>query len=399
MLAHGFGSIPATELTSVLTQALTQQGAQLRAAHILDVQHRGKYYYAIIQTHIKNADGELEHQYYGVTTAPVSPAATGYQTTTATTDVFVWRHPDDPQLPGMWLAATPAMVQHHFTNNRELAALSTIIYRPLSRAVFRARLVAEHPGAPPRSMYLKVFKQGQADAVYRKHQLLAQAGVPVVAPIAPPVEDVLALAAGEGVPLGQYVQAEGNYSGFDPNQLISMLDALPAALLDVPHRASWADRYQEFLLAARTVMPAQAQRIDRFGEGLAAAHSNLDLGPLVPTHGDLYEAHILVDPTTGNINHILDIDGAGPGFRVDDYACLVGHLAVLGHRDDTRWGWQSAMRAFATFTTHTPATTLAVRAAAVVLSLIPGYQPDETTAVTARTYLGIAEELLALATD
>src|SRR5699024_9645430 len=136
-------------------------------------------------------------------------------------------------------------------------------------------------------------------------------------PLGPPVEDVLALAAGEGVPLGQYVQAEGNYSGFDPNQLIGLLDKLPRALLAMPHRASWADRYQEFVLTARTVMPGQAQRIDRFGQALASAHRDVELGPLVPTHGDLYEAHILVDPTTGNIKHILDIDDAGPGFRVD----------------------------------------------------------------------------------
>src|SRR5699024_12523559 len=91
-------------------------------------------------------------------------------------------------------------------------------------------------------------------------------------------------------------------------------------------------------------MPEQADRLRQLEALLHQAHERLELGPLVPTHGDLYEAHILVDPVTGRVRQVLDVDGAGHGYRVDDYACLIGHFEVMGHEDAARWGWQPALR-------------------------------------------------------
>ncbi|MGC8035516.1 phosphotransferase, partial [Salmonella enterica] len=50
-------------------------------------------------------------------------------------------------------------------------------------------------------------------------------------------------------------------------------------------------------------------------------------GPVVPTHGDFYEANVLMQEET--ISCLLDVDSLGPGHRVDDLACFLGHVAVL----------------------------------------------------------------------
>ena len=44
-------------------------------------------------------------------------------------------------------------------------------------------------------------------------------------------------------------------------------------------------------------------------------------------HGDFYEAQLLVDG--GAVVGLLDLDTTGPGARIDDWATLVAHLALL----------------------------------------------------------------------
>jgi hypothetical protein len=48
---------------------------------------------------------------------------------------------------------------------------------------------------------------------------------------------------------------------------------------------------------------------------------------VVPVHGDLYEAQLLV--AGGRFSGLLDVDTAGAGLRADDWANLVAHLSVL----------------------------------------------------------------------
>lgn len=397
MFTGGFGPFQATQLTELLSDVLNRSGRQLHHAVLRDVQYRSGHYYAIVEATVRLPGGEASQAFYGMTTARVPLDAVGYFATIADIDIFVWQHPADPLLPGLRLAATPAQVREHFAPDRELTALSAVIYRPLNRAVFQARLAPTSAGGLSDTLFLKVLRSGTAQPVYAMHQLLAAAHVPVVAPVAEPASDVLALAGGRGMPLGDYTRAEGAHNRFDPLELIDVLDRFPAEVMQRPQHASWADRHQEFISSARRAMPQESERVTRLGTRLERAHDNIRLGPIVPTHGDLYEAHILVDPVTGKIQHLLDVDGAGPGYRVDDYACLVGHLAVLGYNDPQPWGWQTAMVTFQRLAEHTDPRTLAVRAAAVVISLIPAYQPDADAQARGAAYLTIAEALMDLA--
>lgn len=397
MFTGGFGPFDATQLTNVLTDVLTRSGRQLGNAVLRDVQYRSGDYYAIVEASVRLPGGEAHQAFYGITTAQVRTEAVGYFATVADTDVFIWQHPADPLLPGLRLAATPAQVREHFAPERDLTALTAVIYRPLNRAVFRAHLAPITAGGLSDTLFLKVLRSGTAQPIYAMHQLLAAASVPVVAPVTEPFSDVLALVGGRGMPLGDYIRAEGAHNRFNCLDLIDILDRFPAEVMQRPQQPSWADRHQEFLWAAHRVMPSQRERISHLGERFTRAHESIRLGPIVPTHGDLYEAHILVDPITGKIQHLLDVDGAGPGYRVDDYACLIGHLAVLGHNDSQLWGWQSAMLTFQRLAEHVHPRTLAVRAAAVVVSLIPAYQPNADAASRGRAYLTVAEALMDLA--
>ena len=396
MLTGGFGPFSRADLTGLLGALVASDHRRMLSATLHDVQYRAGHYYVIAEVSAHH-DGGVGQFYYGLTTAPVPSEARGYATKLHDYNIFAWEHPHDPLLPGLTLAATPAQVQQYFAPDRELTALHTVIYRPMNRAVFKAHLAPQTPAGLGDTLYLKVLRPGIAQTLYNIHLTLGAAGVPVVPPIAPPVADVLTLAGGQGMPLGELARTEGVINRFDARQLIETLDRFPREILHYPHRASWADRYQEFIQSAHQAMPEEYARLGQLAYRFDQAHQQLDLGPIVPTHGDLYEAHILVDPVTGEIRQILDVDGAGPGYRVDDYACLIGHVAVLGYAQNPQWGWQTAMRFFGQLAPYTNPHTLAVRSAAVVVSLIPGYQPDEQTRARGQRYLRVVEALLELA--
>ena len=170
-----------------------------------------------------------------------------------------------------------------------------------------------------------------------------------------------------------------------------------AELLSLPRREAWADRTPSYGHAAATALPDQARRIRSLVEHLQRQLDCSDRGPVVPTHGDLYEANLLV--ADGRISCVLDIDGTGPGHRVDDLACFLGHLAVLPTVDERYVFTDSALRRFHShFVTTVDPAALACRSAAVALSLVAGARDSgrRDWQSAARRRLDIAESLLGL---
>lgn len=79
-------------------------------------------------------------------------------------------------------------------------------------------------------------------------------------------------------------------------------------------------------------LPEQAGRIAVLGRQVRELVDAGDAGAVVATHGDLHDANLLLDVDTAGesaVVGLLDVDTAGPGHRVDDLACLLGHLSVL----------------------------------------------------------------------
>jgi hypothetical protein len=305
--------------------------------------------------------------------------------------LVAWRHPHDPWLPGLPWASSPGAVGREVFGSAVPAELTEVSYRPTRRAVVRAA-----HGSQVR--YLKVLRRDRAAALHARHRMLLGAGLPVPAPCGDPVRDVVVLRQLTGTPLAVSVRDDGA-AALRPEHVLALLDALPAAALDLPARASWTDRVLDYGHAAAVALPEERARIGRIAAAVDEARRDTDAGPTVPVHGDLYEANLLVGPDAcgefGPVTGLLDVDTVGPGHRVDDLACLVAHLAVLPTVHD-RYGHApaAAERMLAGFDEVVDPAALRVRCAGVALSLVVGARRSGGPPDRARRRLEIAERFM-----
>ncbi|GER21763.1 hypothetical protein NCCP1664_02600 [Zafaria cholistanensis] len=324
----------------------------------------------------------------------LAPAVPGARLPAEPLVVTAWRHPHDPRLPGLPLASDPDRVARLWGCGERLERLETVAYRPLRRAVLRAAFATPGPVVDRRSVYLKVLRPGQAASLHARHTLLRAAGLPVPAVLGGPVEDVLALAEAPGEPLSRRILHDGGTS-LDPAAFTELLDGLPAAALALEARPAWSERLRRYADAAASALPAAADRIDGLRGRIEAVLRSTDRGPLVPSHGDFYEANLLMDGP--RISGLLDVDAVGPGHRVDDLACFLGHLAVLPAVDARYVHAGAGLEHFgAAFGRSVDPRGLWARSAAVAVSLVAGARtpgaPGWEPAALAR--LAAAEDLL-----
>ena len=359
-------------------------------AELDDLHYRpGSEVTAIYTVSFRTPDGELSTEHLLATTADVSGRVATLRRDGLT--LRVWRHPADPRLPGLAPACDPATVLGWLSaaepRLREAGSLhlELLAYRPLRRAVLRATVDGER-------FYLKVLRPGYDDRLATRQNLLAGAGLTVPL-LARPVPGVLISPSIAGRSLAhRLVEWQRGHAELPaPQELTALLDRLPAATLALPKRASWSQNIDFHAATARQQLPAEARRIDAIAAAVADILGQGRHGPIVPTHGDFYEANIFVDGTT---LRFIDIDSVGPGLREDDLACCLAHLAVLPSLDRNAYpripevldAWQHA------FEHRVDAADLRARTAGVLLSLISGAEPDQ-----ALRRLEIAEHYLASA--
>ena len=396
-----------------LGEVLDGQGYHLDHAELVDLQHRpGAGATGVFRVHV--TEDESEELFVALTAEAVPEDSVLAAGEDGDATWSAWFHPHDPLLTGLALASDPATVAGLWGRGGTLVDLQTISYRPLRRAVLRA-VVTGVPGSSDasgdhdasgtldissasgrRTVFLKVMRAGLATRLHHRHTLLAAAGVPVPVVLGPPVADVLALEQGEGEVLANAIMANGARQ-VEPADVVGILDRMPADLLELPRRDAWSDRTPDYGHAAATALPDQARRIRSLVDHLQRQLTVTDRGPVVPTHGDFYEANLLVKQN--RISCVLDIDGAGPGHRVDDLACFLGHLAVLPAVDRRYVHVDEALRRFhGYFKTGVDPAALACRSAAVSLSLVAGARDSGRGdwQRSARQRLDIAESLLDL---
>ena len=230
-----------------------------------------------------------------------------------------WRVPHDPALPGM-AAAVDVERMRCLLADLELPAAGPITtrlraYRPLRRAVIEVT-------APGARLFCKVVPPASAEALHRRHRLL-EGAVPVPRSAGWSDDGVVVLEAAPGRTLRDaLLTSRGPLP--PPAAVVALLDRLPSSLLDLPGAPSPLDRVCDHAALLADVLPPARPRLDELVDALGP--NGLD-DPVVPTHGDLYEAQLLVDG--GRVVGLLDVDGAGAGHRIDDLANLLGHLAVL----------------------------------------------------------------------
>lgn len=281
------------------------------------------------------------------------------------TRVGVWRLPHDPGLPGLRSATDPAAVSTvlcqlggTITANPRLRLRS---YRPGRRAVVEARFGTTR-------LFLKVLRPGRARALHDRHRLVADAGVPVPRSLGWTDDGVVVLTELAGNTLREHLHAA---SGPFPaaTDLVQLLDRLPAGLRAMPARPTWPAQAHRHAANAGSVVPDRATQATDLARTIA---TDAVPGPEVPVHGDFYERQLI---TAGrSVRGVLDLDTVGPGDRLDDLACLVGHLCVLAsvwpqHADPIN---DLAGEYLRSFERTADARQLRLRVAAVVLSLATG---------------------------
>lgn len=284
--------------------------------------------------------------------------------TDGSNSIGVWRVPHDPDLPGLATAMDPDTVgrllkRFGITGGRVRLRLRS--YRPRRRAVVEA-------SAAGGRLFLKVVRPHKARELHDRHRVLTDAGLPSPASLGWTDDGVVVLTALAGTPLRQALRSSsGPWPA--PRELTALLDRLPDALLYNPARPSWSERADHYAHQVATSMPELGPRVRAIADEI---ESHLQFGPVTPVHGDLYEHQILVDG--GRVSGVLDLDTAGPGDRVDDLACVIGHLEVLAQVWPDRARVITALGAdyLSHFDRGADRRQLRLRAAGVVLSLATG---------------------------
>lgn len=229
--------------------------------------------------------------------------------------VGVWRWPLDPALPALaWAARAPEAG----TRLRELGLTDGPVrlrlrsYRPGRRAVVEATTGTG-------TLFLKVVRPAAVARLVERHAVLG--GVVPVPPVLACTDDGGVVLPGlPGTPMRDLLAGDG--AGLpDADTLDALLDGLPAA---AGRAATPRERIGDHATVLGLVAPELRPRLDRLVDLLRTADPGEH--PEVPVHGDFYESQLLVDD--GSVAGLLDVDTVGRGHRIDDWATLLGHLAL-----------------------------------------------------------------------
>ena len=186
-------------------------------------------------------------------------------------ELGVWRHPNDPALPGLRTAVTPGgltSILNSIAPTVDSQVVEMITLQPLQRATVRI-------GWPDDAVYVKAVPLWRVERVADNHRRARAGGV-----LAP---DVLHVDRALGV---------------------IVLSALPGR--------TFAEHLQEGL-----PVPTAAE----IWNAIAA------ISDTVITHGDLHDRQILLDDH-GHIAGVVDFDDAGDGELIDDLARLLAHIGM-----------------------------------------------------------------------
>lgn len=304
--------------------------------------------------------------------------------------LLAWSHPHDPLLPSLGWACDARSVGPELFGIHT-AALTTLGYRPMRRAVLRAEGAGE-------TRYVKVLPRGRAEALRRRHELLHEEGIPVPRTVASTHRDVVVTMPASGTPLAQRLMLNGA-GELEPQVLINLLERFPRAARELPARLPWSARVRDYAQAAIAALPSESLRIASLASRVEELIRTAPAGPVVATHGDFYEGNLLV--SGGEVTGVLDLDGVGPGNMVDDLGCFLAHLAVLPSVDDRYHYTPAAVVRFQqAFEQRVDPSALRARAAGVALTLIAGAgnpgqnQSDDGWRAGARSRLLAAESFL-----
>lgn len=358
ILASALSTIPAKLESWHLDALHTRPGAETSAGY--DVTASGRSMYVVAST------AELSEEQRTKSESVRLESDAGV--------IYVWCHPRDPHLPGLFFVCTTDSLAERFEKmgwgHVDVVGLTMLVLRPLRRAVLRAEIVRDGENE---TVFVKVLRPDRAALVLQRHAL---------AEIAPRAfdagEGIVVIEAAEGVPLTEFFYRQSSRRDISPVALVEALDTLHPDAVTLPRRPSPTE------LIGTYAASAIAAGWDReMIQGVVEAVAGLSLesqGAIVATHGDFHAANVFVGGSEATrVKSLIDIDTLGPGLRVDDLACMLAHLYTLPTFDTNSYPDVPAFTdaVLAEFSTHVPVRQLRVRTAAVLVSLLTGCDDRE----------------------
>ncbi|NLV55761.1 MAG: phosphotransferase [Acidimicrobiales bacterium] len=300
-------------------------GSRLERWHARQVNHQPG------RSTVVQYDADLRHP-DGTTTTETLVATTGLKVPDGGAAIFddgatraaVWRWPADPFLPGLPAAIDPARVGALLDDlgiGGGAVSVRIRAYRPGRRAV------VEVTGSRGR-LFLKVLRPAKVEALHDVHRDLAR-HLPVPDSLGWTDDGVVVLTAIPGRTLREAMRTNQPPPP-GPDQVVALLDRLPASLADQPERRGLVSAAEHHATVIAATVPAVSDRVDEILDAIRPERG--DPGPVVPVHGDLYEAQVLCH--AGRVTGLLDVDTAGAGRRIDDLANFCAHLSVLALDSD-----------------------------------------------------------------
>jgi hypothetical protein len=278
--------------------------------------------------------------------------------------VGVWLQANDPALPGLATALDPRRARELLD---QLGVSGGVVktrlrsYRPLRRAVVEIR-------AGSLRLFAKLVPPTEVRGLQDRHAAFSRA-IPAPRSLGWSEEHgLVVLEALPGITLREALTSRDRVLP-DPAQVAGILEALPGfAGGSVPGPLASVGRHSRLLGLLAPELKAGlrsfAQRAKQAASGTAE---------LVPVHGDFYDAQILT--SGGKVSGVLDIDAAGLGARIDDWATMIGHLAVRVGTADAKTNRRNrdyARHLLAIAESHVETAELRRRIAAVVLAMATG---------------------------
>ena len=241
--------------------------------------------------------------------------------------IHVWQFPHDPALPGL-PEATNAEFMSQQLGIPNLTA-DIVVYRPTRRAVVEYKKDGESVA------FGKILHPKTGKELVRRTNAVGEGDAPIPAII---------YSTDSGVVISETARGHSfsNEIAFRPDGAIpkiaefeQILDSLGPAVKALDEHSSWAKRIRHYAKTAREILPAYTQDIDRITKMVTEIIKADFGGPDVATHGDFFEANILIDDD-GALT-LIDLDHVGPGKRNDDWGCLLAHVSVLPFLAEAGW--------------------------------------------------------------
>lgn len=244
--------------------------------------------------------------------------------------VGLWRWPHDPALPALSHVVDRdrlrTVLAHAGITPTGPITVHVRSYRPARRAVLAITTGPHH-------LFAKVVPPASLPDLRIRHELVS-ARLPAPTLLAT-TDDGLALMPALPGSSARTALRRGHRLP-DAEALENLLDRLPADLTTLPGQPDYRRRARHYAaVLALTALPEGSDR-SRVA-ALADAITEAEPGdhPVVPVHGDFYENQLLL--RSGTVTGLLDVDTAGPGHRIDDWATLLAHLTVLDTPASRDW--------------------------------------------------------------